>query len=116
MKHVSARQVTRSVPPDDEIWGLPSNPAPNGYTWTINYVSYDGDVPDPGEENGLYFNSSADAVSCPPLTRWQRYVSTLVVHAICSGPSSTSIALESRPTNSIHCAVYASGMTGWSVH
>ncbi|CAM9121854.1 unnamed protein product, partial [Laminaria digitata] len=46
--------------------------APNGYTWTINYVGYDGDVPDPGEFNGLHFNSSANVASCPPLTRWQR--------------------------------------------
>lgn len=64
--------VTRSIPPDDEIWGLPSTPAPNGYTWTINYVGYDGDVPNPGADGGLYFNSSADGAACPPLTRWQR--------------------------------------------
>ncbi|CAM9544469.1 unnamed protein product, partial [Hapterophycus canaliculatus] len=64
--------VSRSIPPDEEIWGLPSSPAPNGYTWTVKFVGYDGNVPDPGAEGGLFFNSSADPVACPPLTRWQR--------------------------------------------
>ncbi|CAM9134269.1 unnamed protein product [Discosporangium mesarthrocarpum] len=64
--------VTRSTPPVEEIWSLPSTSTPNGYSWTIHYIGFDGDVPDPGEEGGLYFNSSTNSTSCPPLTGWQR--------------------------------------------
>lgn len=69
-------QVIRSIPPDEEIWGLQSTPAPNGYTWTIYYVGFDGDVPDPGTEGGLHFNSSTNSSACPPLMGWQRCVET----------------------------------------
>lgn len=61
------------MPPNDEVWGLPSTPAPNGYTWTIHFLGYEGNVPDPGDDGGLYFSSAADTVACPPLTRWQRF-------------------------------------------
>lgn len=62
--------VTRSDQPDDEIWGLPSSPAPNGYTWTITYTGFNDNVPDPGNTGGLVFASD---INCSgPLTRWQR--------------------------------------------
>lgn len=85
-----SRQVSRSVPPDDEIWGLESTPAPNGFTWTIYYVGHDGDVPDPGSAGGLSFDSSTNISACPPLTRWQRFVAYTVrdsrVHYMCASP------------------------------
>lgn len=62
--------VTRSEEPDDEIWGLPSSPAPNGYTWTITYAGYNGDVPNPGDSGGLRFETGDDC--SPGLTGWQR--------------------------------------------
>lgn len=71
--------VTRSDPPDDEIWGLPSSPAPNGYTWTITYAGYDGDVPDPGETGGLSFASGGCS---PALSGWQRVDAQTLVDGI----------------------------------
>lgn len=63
--------VARSDPPIDEIWGLPSSPAPNGYTWTITYAGYNGDVPDPydNDAGGLYFETSGCAAD---FTGWQK--------------------------------------------
>lgn len=70
--------VTRSVPPDSEIWGLPATPAPNGYTWTITYAGHSGDVPDPEDPDGdlsgggLYFETSGCGAPAVDFTGWQR--------------------------------------------
>lgn len=80
--------VTRSTPPIDEIWGLPSTPAPNGYTWTITYWEHAGDVPNPDEDDGLKFgyptDSSNAACTFSDFTDWQRVDAETLVDGIIS--------------------------------
>lgn len=65
--------VTRSDDPIDEIWGLPSSPAPNGYTWTITYAGYRDDVPDPLDDGGLRFETSGcGSTTAVDFTGWQK--------------------------------------------
>ena len=71
--------VTRSDPLDTEIWGLPSSPAPNGYTWTITYAGWKGDVPNPGDLEGLSFETGSCSVG---LTGWQRVDAQTLVEGL----------------------------------
>ncbi len=37
--------VTRSSSPGTDLWGLPTTPAPNGYSWEVTFSGYEGGAP-----------------------------------------------------------------------
>jgi len=82
-------EVVRSTAPSQAIWGTWATLTPNGYSYTIYFSGYNGDVPDPFTHQGLHFLTNSSVGNCRPFSGFQRINASTLVDGVRSTVSCT---------------------------